>query len=511
MKRKTKTTIILLIATLMATQSIVVNAAQLPIVEVSVDDIYLRGGEYNTLNLNFENTGVYKIFDVQAFLTSSVPGITILTDQHKVLKDIAAEKSKSYQPEIYVDESVSLGAYALTLTFSYKATSAAQTTAPITVMVGVVVDESYVPKISFTPMQESIKVKAGMENDIEYLFTSNWNETLSDIQFLLSSSSSNIAVTENVNSLIEDLPSGRSITIAPVVSVTEGTLLGTYTISATASYQDLGGRNYQQEFLLPVTVDSAVAARNTIITIDSMEVLQESIQPGDIFTIDLTIECSGSDSYSLLSSLSFGTMSSISPISPTTVSLGDLETDNIVSTSYQLLAAGDISAGQYPVTTTVTYTDTKGIIGSLTETFTILVDGLIEFSLLDVPTEKVPVGETSELEADLLLIGTESVQFVAIGVVEDGVIERVSGSEEYIGAVDPDSPIPFDIKYKVRDDAPEGNHELTLSVQYRDHLNKEHVEEMSLDIEIGEVIEDLPEPEQGGIWAWIRRLLGLGP
>ncbi|MBT7185746.1 hypothetical protein HN911_00225, partial [Candidatus Bathyarchaeota archaeon] len=84
MKRINKTTIILLIATLMATQSIVVNAAQLPIVEVSVDDIYLRGGEYNTLNLNFENTGVYKIFDVQAFLTSSVPGITILTDQHKV-------------------------------------------------------------------------------------------------------------------------------------------------------------------------------------------------------------------------------------------------------------------------------------------------------------------------------------------------------------------------------------------------------------------------------------------
>ena len=116
-----------------------------------------------------------------------------------------------------------------------------------------------------------------------------------------------------------------------------------------------------------------------------------------------------------------------------------------------------------------------------------------------VPGATVPVGETSELEADLLLIGTESVQFVAIGVVEDGVIERVSGSDEYIGAVDPDSPIPFDIKYKVRDDAPEGSHELTLSVQYRDHLNKEHVDEMTLSVEIGGVVDDLPEPEQGGI------------
>jgi hypothetical protein len=163
------------------------------------------------------------------------------------------------------------------------------------------------------------------------------------------------------------------------------------------------------------------------------------------------------------------------------------------------------------VTSTITYTNSKGITGALAETFTILVDSLIEFSLLDVPTEKVPVGETSELEADLLLIGTESVQFVAIGVIEDGVIERVSGSDEYIGAVDPDSPIPFDIKYKVREDAPEGKHELKLSVQYRDHLNKEHVDQMSLDVEIGSIIDDLPEPQQGGFWAWIRRLLGLGP
>ncbi len=61
------------------------------------------------------------------------------------------------------------------------------------------------------------------------------------------------------------------------------------------------------------------------------------------------------------------------------------------------------------------------------------------------------------------------------------------------------------------DDAPEGNHELKLSVQYRDHLNKEHEEEMSLDVEIGGVVDDLPEPNEGGIWAWIRRLLGLGP
>jgi hypothetical protein len=138
-----------------------------------------------------------------------------------------------------------------------------------------------------------------------------------------------------------------------------------------------------------------------------MEVLQESVQPGDIFTISLTIKCSGADSYNLLSSINFAPMSMISPVSPTIVSLGDLDADSTVVANYQLLASGDISAGQYSVPSTITYTNSKGLPGTLFESFTLLVDGLIEFDLLDIPTETVGAGETSELEADLLLIGTE--------------------------------------------------------------------------------------------------------
>jgi hypothetical protein len=104
-----------------------------------------------------------------------------------------------------------------------------------------------------------------------------------------------------------------------------------------------------------------------------------------------------------------------------------------------------------------------------------------------------------------------SVQFVSIGVVEDGVIERVSGSDEYIGAVDPDSPIPFDIKYKVKEGVQQGSHDLKLNIQFRDHLNKEHSEVLELSIDIGDIVEDDSQRESKGIWVWIRRLLGLGP
>jgi hypothetical protein len=380
----------------------------------------------------------------------------------------------------------------------------------VNVPIGIVVDESYVPRIQYTPTQASIKVKSGAENKVEFGFTNNWDQTITNAEFTISSSVSSITITDNINTIVEVFAPSDSITLEPVISITESTPLGTYTVSATVSYRDLNGSRYHQTFLLPLNLDSASAFRNTVITIDSMEVVQESIRPGDIFTIRLTVVCMGADSYNLLSSLSFGAMGSISPITPTTVSLGDLEAGNMVTTSYQLLASGDVSAGQFPVTMNLVYTDSKGLGGSLTETFTILVDGLIEFDLLDVPTEKVPVGDTSELEADLLLIGTESVQFVAIGVVEDGVIERVSGSDEYIGAVDPDSPIPFDVKFKVSDGASDGVHELKLIVQYRDHLNKEHEEQLSLDVEIGERAQEITGSERRGIPGYSIETIALG-
>ncbi len=510
MKKMNKLSIILLIATLMATQTTAVNAADSAILQVSTDNIYLVAGQENTITINLKNTGDYNLIDIRSVLTSAVPGINVITEYHKVVNSIDDGKTESYEPTLFVSEDIGLGVYSLSLTVIYKSPTEIQDSA-ITIPISVIVDESYVPKIKFTPSQESIKVKSGSENSVEFGFTNNWNQNVTDVEFTVSSSTSSITIIDNINTMVETMAPGESVTLTPVVSNTEGTPLGTYTIKATASYRDVDGNRYHQTFALPLNLDSASASRNTIITIDSMEILQESIRPGDIFTVRLTVKCSGAESYDLLSNVAFGAMSSISPLSPTTVSIGDLAVDDTVTVSYQLLASGDIAAGQYPVTSTISYTNSKGVKGALTETFTILVDGLIEFSLLDVPTEKVPVGETSELEADLLLIGTESVQFVAIGVVEDGVIERVSGSEEYIGAVDPDSPIPFDIKYKVSDDAPEGKHELKLSVQYRDHLNKEHVDQMSLDVEIGGVVDDLPDLQQGGFWAWIRRLLGLGP
>ena len=507
---RTKIRFALIFTLIILMQVIPVNSADSPILQVSTNNIYLKAGQENTIKILLQNTGDYRIFDVEAFLSSSVPGITVLSKADHVVAEIDADKSRSYEPTLYIDESIALGAYSLSLTITYGR-SGAILSQTITVPIGVVVSEAFTPKIVYSSVLDDITVKSGMLNDAEFVFKNAWNEQLDDLEIVLSSSSSSISIQDGVITTVDSVGVGETFSINPKIAIIEGTTLGTYTISATISYMDRGGNRYHQSFSLPLNVASAAAARTTIVTIEEMKIVEGSIQPGDIFTIELTVKCTGADAYDLLSSLSFNPTSPISPISPSIVNLGDLDAGDTTTATYTLLASGDISAGQYPISVTISYTSNRGIMKTITETSTVLVDGLIDFELLDTPSEVAVPGETKELEADLLLIGTESVDFVSIGVIDDDVVSRVSGSDEYIGAVDPDSPIPFDIKYKVNEGTQTGDHELTLSVKYRDHLNREDEEKIGLQITVGQATDDNSQPQQTGFWVWIRRLFGLGP
>jgi hypothetical protein len=510
MKTKQRFILVLILTILGVSQIGTISAADAAIMQVNTSDYYLKAGQENTITINMKNTGDYKLYDVEAFLTSTTNGLSVLSGAQTVYSEIDKGKTKSYEPVIYVDSSVALGAYSLSLNVIYRRFGAEQDSS-ITVPITVVVNEGYIPKIKFTPDLDSLKVKSGAENEVALSFTNNWDHELVDIEFALSSSTSSISIIDDLSLKVGSLQPGEQATITPTISIVEGTPLSVYSITATASYQDADENRYYQTYSVPINVASASAVRNTILTIDEMQVVEETVQPGDIFTVQFTIKCTGADAYDLLGSINFAATSPISPISPSIVSIGDLDAGETTTVTYSLLASGSISAGQYPVTATISYTNNRGEPRTLTETMTVLIDGLIDFEFLDIPSELAAPGETKELEADLLLIGTESVEFVSIGVTEDDVIQRVSGSDEYIGAVDPDSPIPFDINYKIDPDAPEGEHELKLSVKYRDHLNREHEEQIGLDITIGEKVDDTPEPQQSGIWTWIRRLLGLGP
>jgi hypothetical protein len=283
-------------------------------------------------------------------------------------------------------------------------------------------------------------------------------------------------------------------------------------LTSTITYQDESGNRFQQTFSLPISVTSVKVPSVTTLIIKNAEISQK-VQPGTPFALRLEVECSGAEANDVTSTISFDPLSSISPLSPTKITLGDFNADETKTITYNLLAGGDIAADEYPISITLGYTDSKGISVALTETLTVVVDGLVDFEFLEKPILVLERGVRTELEADLLLVGTESVQFVSVEVIEDDVVRKVTGSDEYIGAVDPDSPIPFDLDLEVKEDAPLGKHSMKIMVSYRDHLNRENDETMNLDITVSGV-QSTDEGSRGIIsvlWIWIRRIMGLNP
>jgi len=510
MKRKNVLILVTLLVILTSQITVTYAADDLPILQVSVSDIYLTAGQENLITVNLKNTGDYKLFDIESTLTSTIPGISILRDVQKVVNEIEKGKTVSYTPAVYIDQNVALGAYTLSLTVVYGRFRGTQENVKV-IPVGIVVQQGYAPKIKYSTAEGGLKAKAGTVTMLGLSFQNDWDSEISDLEFRFTSLSNYITITNDLSSSVQSLGVGEAVQLSPTVSVLEGTPLGVYTLVATVSYQDASANKYHQTFTIPVNVDSTAASKNTVVTIKNISI-PEHLNPGNIFDLKVDVQCTGADAHDIITKLSFGAVTALSPLSPTATSVGDLNVGETVTVDYRVLVSGDVKAGQYPVSLSIYYTNSKGTSATLTETITVMVESLIDFEVLDAPTITVKKGETSEVEADLLLIGSDSVQFVSIELESDSVFKRVPGSTEYIGAVDPDSPIPFDINYKVADDAPEGDHVMRITVKYRDHLNMEHEEPLELDVTVsGNVNDNNQTAEAPPFWVWVRRLLGLGP
>jgi hypothetical protein len=375
------------------------------------------------------------------------------------------------------------------------------------VPVSVVVNKAYVPKVKYSGTQDD-GISTGSEQVVEYEFESNHDGILYDLEFTLSSQVPSIFLLEGIDFYFPELQENEKIVLNPTVSILEGTPLLSYTLATTLSYTDSEGNKYHQTFALPLNVDSSKGSEVTILTVKEMTILDSHVQPGDAFDVEFVFSCSGADAYELMSTLSFDPLSPVSSVSPTSVYVGDVVKQEKASVRYSLLLDGATSAGQYPIYITVSYTDSRGLPGAVTETLTLLAEGLIDYELLDISTGDIYPGGDFEMEADLLLVGTESVEFVSIELVEDTVFKRTQGSEEYIGAVDPDSPIPFDLNFEVDETTELGTYTMDLKVHYRDHLNREHEVELEIPIDVAEVVLENGNNKKGGFFGWLFRLFG---
>lgn len=475
------------------------------------DNPVFTAGADNNLNVVLENLGDATVYEIDATVTSTSPYIVVLEGSRFTHSSLDANLSVLHPATVRVSRNTPLGVYTLSETVVYE-DEAGQSYFE-SFIVGITVNSSTLSNPLLSVNIEDPRLIAGAENPVTVNLVNIGDEGLTDVEVSLVSASPYLAVLEGGRINIDELDPDEEVSFDVVIAVSRSAPVGVYTLSTASSYQGSDGQGYMEASTLGVSVESVKVPVQTSVVMSSYGTSIDPVRPGDEFELVLELECLGSDAHDVKAALSLDPLTGISTMSPTLVSMGEMDAGERSQAKFDLLVSGNVRAGQYPGIATITYLDADGVPRSLRETVTLSVRGIVEFTLINTGTVSASIGESKELEADMLLVGTESVQFVNIEVVEDSVFERTAESEEYIGAVDPDSPIPFEVWFRVAEGTDTGEYTLILKITYQDDLNQEHVENLRLTVDVEEASSqsDLQSSSTGGFWVWLRRLLGLGP
>ncbi len=485
-----------------------------PLLKVSAKSVYLTAGEENRIEVSLRNVGSFGVYEVKASLSvpATTPSISIISDGHVIFNKIEEGATNVFYPIVYVDRMTPLGAYSLNLQLSYVRIGEPPLVTTIE-QIGIVVDKVSVPRLGLDIGMQNLRIKAGAEAGGKVMIENIGSEPVHELEVRLTSTSSQLVVLGGGKFTHGILDPDKIVTFNATLAVSRHAPIGVYTVTASASYEDADGRNYMETFALAVSVDSVLVAPQTTIIMRGYSTTPETIHPGSVVDLQVELECLGAKAYDVKAMLALDPLTGVSALTPSLVSLGGMEPGGRSVVGYRLIFDGGLVSGQYPAALTLTYLDIDGVPKSLSERITVRVSGIIRFSLINLDPVVAEVGGITEFEADLLLIGTESVRFVAIELAEGDIFSKTAESGEYIGAVDPDSPIPFDLKFEVDKGASPGEYATGIKVAYTDDLNQEHEQTVELPVTVVEAVTS-NSPSQGGaggFWLWLRRLLGLTP
>jgi hypothetical protein len=491
-----------------------------PLLEINVTGYSLTAGGENEMKISIGNIGKTTAYDVEAALTtpSTVSGISIVKGSYARFDVIHYKETEWMYPVLYVSSDCSLGAYSLTLELEY--TDASDTRYVDGVQIGVVVDAVKPTEVDLSVDVEDYHVTAGTENEINITVTNVGEEPVYDVKAILTSNSpSNIVVLRELSYLLDEIDVEDHVDFRVLLAVSRDIPLGTYSLTLTLDYKDSKGVTYRDEVTVGLFVDSVEPTERTRIAVQNYQLTPTKVFPGDGLTVEMDLKNWGANAYDVQVQLSIDSQSPFVSLGPALVFVGDLGSNQTSKVIYNLRVSGDADASLYALQLVISYYDVDDQPNSLTEAISISVHSIVHFRLLDIQPSIITAepGETVTIEADLLLVGTETVDFVEVEIVENrsiGPFISIPESYEYIGRVDPDSPVLFTIQFMVDPNATSGSCTLQVRISCWDGYNQQR----QVMIELPVVVEELSNQNEETsptlwkmIWTLIRILLGLKP
>lgn len=477
-----------------------------PHIEASASSAPFTAGKQGVVTITLSNNGNFNAYQIEAFLIPATSGFSVITGAQEVINVITSGTSTTYSATVMVDQSVSVGNYQLNLQLNYvRMGNQVSVTVPITISV----TETFMPQIDLSI--SSNEMSSGQINNVTLNVVNVSNETLKGVEVELAMSSDYVSIIGNPTLQIQSLNAGMSKTSPVQIKTLQGTPIGPYPLSATVYYFDADGYIFKETLILPLEVNSPAVVLNPIFTVKNVNP-GSTVYPGEKFTMNLEVNCSDATAYNTIATLTLDTTGFVSPLSSTTSSLGTMKPGDKANLSYDLILDGSTTISSIPLTITIKYLDSNGQAGSSSETLTVVVDEYTQFSLINGSPLTVVTGSTLSVQSNLLLIGTGNIQFTYIEALPGGPFMNQTGSSEYLGAIDPDSPVPFTISVGTASSARPGNYSLQLKITYFNNMNLQVAKTISVPVSITQKTATRPtgtSSTSGGILGWIRAILGI--
>lgn len=352
--------------------------------------------------------------------------------------------------------------------------------------------------------------------------------------------------------VVGDLVAGNSADVdQPMTASTY--VYGIISVDMTISYNDANGASYSEKFTINVRASGGGVAAATStptgvkasqLVITSYATSIDPLQPGQQFTITMTVENTGNVRAQRVTMIVGGGSSSgssngtpqpggvsggsgeftnFAPVNASNVqTIGDLPPGGMVQVSQSLIVNVSTNPGAYPMKVTFSYLNDKGEVINDEQVITLLVYSL---PTVDVSFYRPPdpffVGQPGALPIQVVNLGK---RLSVLGTLKieapNGTVENGNG---LIGSLDAGGYFTLDAMV-----IPEqsGSMSLSVTIEYTDDFNQPRIITKALEIEVMEgVQEPILEPgmEGGGegmpvpaeesalqkVWRFILGLFGL--
>lgn len=290
---------------------------------------------------------------------------------------------------------------------------------------------------------------------------------------------------------------------------------GLYFVTLTVSYRAANGEMYQEIQEIGIVVKEDCSAPNMVWLLPScwsspisILVPDNILQSGRVTKSDIIIQNIDDEPISdLVVDLQFTSVQNSFPIflnsGSSTWKFSSLDSSESITISPEIFTSISFTDSSFPIQISISYLDVNGIHHDEIRQmgFTIRGNINIESSSVTFSPMIIPSGGNASLIGSILNIGDKEAQFLSLSINPSDFILTNSESIQYIGEVDPDSLVPFSLKFKVSDSSPIGQIPIELIFSYDDSYGNTYTvsEFFTLTIEgrisdsISTQVQDCPE------------------